>query len=208
MGTVRASGILLAACITATFALSASAEDFEATLKGAEEVPPVQTSASGEAEFNVKDDMSISGHVKTKGVKGIAAHIHQVFDARMEEADRSQLLKLEARLSMSDGAGSDETAKVLEEIVQLDPLDGEALMLLGQHYSQSDQPDRAIFYYERAASLESFEGNAKIRQAQVLVGMGRYADAVPLLRRAQELKPRDDVARYLEQVERIAKSKR
>jgi len=138
----------------------------------------------------------------------LAAHIHEVFDARMEEADRSRLLKLEARLSMSEGAGSEETAKVLEEIVQLDPLDGEALMLLGQHYSQSDQPDRAIFYYERAASLESFEGNAKIRQAQVLVGMGRYADAVPLLRRAQEIKPRDDVARYLEQVERIAKSKR
>src|SRR6476620_9235879 len=77
MKTVRTSGILLAACITTAFALSASAEDFEATLKGAEEVPPVQTSASGEAEFDVKDDMSISRHVKTKGMKGIAAHIHQ-----------------------------------------------------------------------------------------------------------------------------------
>ena len=138
----------------------------------------------------------------------LAAHIHEVFDARMEAADRSRLLKLEARLSMSEGTGSDEAAKVLEEIVQLDPLDGEALMLLGQHYSQSEQPDRALFFYERAASLESFENNAKIRQAQVLVGMGRYADAVPLLRRAQEIKARDDVARYLEQVERIAKSKR
>ena len=77
MRTVRASGILLAACITATFSLSAVAEDYEATLKGAEEVPPVQTGASGEAEFDVKGDMSISGHVKTKGIKGIAAHIHQ-----------------------------------------------------------------------------------------------------------------------------------
>ena len=35
--------------------------------------------------------------------------------------------------------------------------------------------------------------------------MGRYAEAVPLLRRAQEVKPHDDIARYLEQVERIAK---
>ncbi len=77
MRTVRTFGILLAACIATTFALSASAKDFEAKLKGAEEVPPVQTSASGEAEFDVKDDMSISGHVETKGVKGIAAHIHQ-----------------------------------------------------------------------------------------------------------------------------------
>ena len=33
-------------------------------------------------------------------------------------------------------------------------------------------------------------------------------DAIPLLRRAHELRPRDDVARYLEQVERFAKTKR
>jgi hypothetical protein len=38
--------------------------------------------------------------------------------------------------------------------------------------------------------------------------MGRYGDALPLLRRVQELKPRDDIARYLEQVERLAKSRR
>jgi hypothetical protein len=40
------------------------------------------------------------------------------------------------------------------------------------------------------------------------VTMGRYSDAVPLLRSAQEVKPRDEIARYLEQVERIAKSRR
>jgi tetratricopeptide (TPR) repeat protein len=138
----------------------------------------------------------------------LALHIHQVWDGKLEEADRRTLLKLEARLSMTEGTGSAETARLLEEIIQLDPLDGDALMLLGQYCSQQNEPDRAIFYYERAASLEAFEVNAKIRQAQVLVGMGRYADAVPLLRRAQELKPRDDVARYLEQVERIAKTRR
>jgi tetratricopeptide (TPR) repeat protein len=80
-------------------------------------------------------------------------------------------------------------------------------MLLGQHYSRQNEPDRAIFYYERAESLEVFEASAKIRHAQVLVGIRRYAEAVPLLRRAQELKPREDVQRYLEQVERFAKSR-
>jgi tetratricopeptide (TPR) repeat protein len=111
---------------------------------------------------------------------------------------------------MADGESTPETAAVLEEIVKLDPLDGEALMLLGQHYSRAPQndPDRAIFYYERAASIESFEANAKIRHAQLLVSMSRYSDAIPLLRRAQEIKPRDDIARYLDQVERIAKSRR
>jgi tetratricopeptide (TPR) repeat protein len=140
--------------------------------------------------------------------KQVAGRIRQAWDARLEEADRRKLLKLEARLSMADGAATAETAAVLEEIVKLDPLDGEALLLLGQHQARQGQPDRAIFYYERAEGIEAFEVQARIRHAQVLVGLGRYADAVPLLRRAQELKPREDVARYLEQVERFAKSKR
>lgn len=138
----------------------------------------------------------------------VATHIREVWDKQLGEVDRRKLLKLEARLSMAEGAGSAETAGVLEEIVKLDPLDGEALMLLGQHYSGQNEPDRAIFYYERAESLDAFEVRAKIRHAQALVGMGRYAEAVPLLRRAQEIKPLDDIARYLEQVERIAKTRR
>jgi tetratricopeptide (TPR) repeat protein len=138
----------------------------------------------------------------------VAAHVHATWDGRMEESDRRTLLKLDARLAMADGASTAEAAGVLEEIVQLDPLDGEALMLLGQHHAREGEPDRAIFYYERAASLEAFEANARIRHAQVLVGLARYADAVPLLRRAQEIRPRDDVARYLEQVERLARARR
>ena len=140
--------------------------------------------------------------------RAVAAHVHSALAGRLDDADKRKLLKLEARLAMADGSGTAETAGVLAEIVQLDPLDGEALMLLGQHHTRQNEPDRAIFFYERAASLDSFEATAKTRHAQVLVGLGRYADALPLLRRAQEVKPREDVARYLEQVERLAKSRR
>jgi tetratricopeptide (TPR) repeat protein len=141
----------------------------------------------------------------------LAQRIHQAWDQRLEEADRRRLLKLEARMSMADGNGTAESAAVLEEIIRLDPLDGEALMLLGQHYArvgtEHHDPDKAIFYYERAQSLEAYEASARFAHAHVLVGMGRYADAIPLIRRAQEIKPRDDVARYLEQVERIARGR-
>lgn len=139
----------------------------------------------------------------------VARHVREVLgeQSTLSDADRRQMLKLEARLSMADGEGTSETAVTLEEIVRLDPLDGEAIMMLGQYYFDQREPDKAIFYYERAESLETFEANARIHHARVLVSMGRYADAVPLLRRAQEIKPRDDVARYLEQVERIARSR-
>ncbi len=125
----------------------------------------------------------------------------------LSDAQRTKLLKLQARLAMSAGKGDDATAAALEEIVQMDPLDGEALMLLGQHYNRAAKPDHAIMYYERAAGIDAFTANAKVKIAQILVSQARFAEALPLLRDAQSLKPRDDVARYIEQVERASKSK-
>ena len=127
--------------------------------------------------------------------------------AQMTEDERIKLLKLEARIAVAEGSDED-SVDVLEQIVALNPLDGEALILLGQHYSRIEEPDKAIMYYERAESLEEFEADASVRHAQLLVGQARYVDAVPLLKRAQELEPRDDVGSYLEQVERAAKSQR
>jgi len=46
-------------------------------LTGAEEVPPVTTNASGSGSIKVKDDMTVSGSVKTTGIAGTAAHIHE-----------------------------------------------------------------------------------------------------------------------------------
>jgi hypothetical protein len=40
-----------------------------------------------------------------------------------------------------------------------------------------------------------------LKLAQVLVGQRRFSEAMPLLRRVQEAKPREDVARYMEQVD-------
>ncbi len=120
--------------------------------------------------------------------------------------DKKDLLKLKARIAVAEGAGDDEV-KTLEEIVGLDPLDGDALILLGQYCHRTGDDEKAIFYYERAESLENFEADAKIRHAQLLVSQGHYSDALPLLRRAQDLKPREEVQKYLEQVERVAKTR-
>lgn len=137
----------------------------------------------------------------------VLARMRSVFESRLDDAEKRRLLKLQARIEVAQGAG-EKVVGVLEEIVSLDPLDGEALMLLGQYYGRSSQPEKASFYYERAASLESFEADAKVRLAQIFVGQGKYGEAVTLLKRSQELKPRDEVARYLDQVERVARAHR
>lgn len=132
--------------------------------------------------------------------------IETLYADRLETEARKDILKLKARIAVAEGSGDDE-ARVLKEIVALDPLDGEALILLGQHAVRSGETEQAIFYYERASGIEGSEAVAKLRHAQLLVSKGRYSDALPLIRRAQFLSLRDDVQKYLEQVERVAKER-
>jgi CHRD domain-containing protein len=46
-------------------------------LSGAEEVPPVSASGSGNGTIRVNSDGTVSGSVTTTGVEGTMAHIHQ-----------------------------------------------------------------------------------------------------------------------------------
>lgn len=140
--------------------------------------------------------------------KVLLAHVMSNWGSELSDADKRKVLKLQARLAMNSGGGDSETAAILEQVIELDPLDGEALMLLGQHYNRAGQPDRSILYYERAARIDAFAAPAKVKIAQVFVGQARFSEALPLLRDAQALKPRDDIARYIEQVERASRSKR
>lgn len=135
--------------------------------------------------------------------KTMVQAIKDLYGYTLEDADRKELLRVEARIAVAEGAG-EEQVRILEEIIRLDPLDGDALLLLGQHHNRRDEAERAIFYFERAASLPAFEADAKVRHAQVLVGQQRYAEALPLLRQAQSLRPRESVRDFIEQVERFA----
>ena len=47
------------------------------SLTGGEEVPPVQTGASGSGSFRVAEDGTVTGSVTTTGMAGTMAHIHQ-----------------------------------------------------------------------------------------------------------------------------------
>lgn len=132
--------------------------------------------------------------------------IQELHGDRLETEDQKDLLKIQARLAVVD-ASVEEEARVLEEIVELDPLDGEALILLGHYNGRNGDFEKAVFYYERAESLEKHEAEAKVRHAQLLVQNGKYEEALPLLRRAQLIKPRENVQEYLEQVERVAKAR-
>lgn len=115
----------------------------------------------------------------------------------------AKLLKLEARVAMAAGEG-EKGVETLERLLERNPLDGEALLLAGDHYARSGEREKAEFRYDAAAKLEAFSADAFLKHAQLKVQQQKYSEAVELLRRAQKVKPRDNVARFLERVEQVA----
>jgi tetratricopeptide (TPR) repeat protein len=137
--------------------------------------------------------------------KQLVQHIESAFRDQLTREDRKELLRLRARLAMKEGAGEEEV-RVLEEIVAMDPTDGDALIQLGQYYSSRNQDAKAILYFQRAAGLKAYTADANVYHAEVLVKQGKLDEALPLLRRAQKIKPRENVQKYLEEVARAAKA--
>jgi tetratricopeptide (TPR) repeat protein len=160
----------------------------------------------GTAERGVRAAKVLVARGANADAERLIAKVEEVFGADIREADRKDLLKMKARMAVAKGAGEEE-ARILAEIITIDPLDGEALILLGQFNARKGDAEQAVFMYERAAKLEKFEADAKVRHAQLLVGQGKYADALPLLRSAQQVKPRENIQQYLEQVERASKQR-
>jgi len=70
---------LLKRSLAAAIALglgTAQAVDVQVSLSGDQEVPPVETSATGSGTITVNDDGTVSGKITTSGVEGTMAHIH------------------------------------------------------------------------------------------------------------------------------------
>jgi hypothetical protein len=69
---VSISFVVLAGCASDSYQQSN-----KLNLTGAQEVPPVTTSASGSGTITVGADKSVSGSVTTSGIAATAAHIHE-----------------------------------------------------------------------------------------------------------------------------------
>lgn len=124
---------------------------------------------------------------------------------RLDTAKETQLLNMESQIALALG-DSEKAVAVLEELTRSDPLNGEALLLLGGHYFESGDNERAVFYFERAEKLDAHKVDALIQLARVRVAQSRFDQAVRLLREAQAAKFQPHVADYLAAVENALKA--
>jgi predicted small secreted protein len=68
---------LLAAALAACTTMQGMMGGESLTLSGANEVPPVTTSASGKGTVTVNSDRTVSGSITTSGINPTMAHIHE-----------------------------------------------------------------------------------------------------------------------------------
>ncbi len=145
----------------------------------------------------------LTGYSAYAEAKVLCERIRAVAAGNLAPDDELKLLKQEAKVALATGSGQ-EAIQVLEQIIARNPLDGEALLLAGDYYAQQGEVERAALRYDAAAKLAGFEADAFVKQAQLLVKSGKYALAAETLRKAQKVRPRDNVQRYLEKVEQLA----
>ncbi len=140
-----------------------------------------------------------------------AAALVERIEGRNDDASKGEaghdLTRLRARILFATG-DEEEAVRKLERVVEKDPFDGLSLILLARHYGEKGENERAELLFERAARVPGHEAEAYLRHAELLVREKRLERAAELLRRSQQLRPRDSVARYLERVESALRAAR
>ncbi len=131
--------------------------------------------------------------------------IRKTYGNRVDKDQDTRLLRMESHIAISEGK-TDIFIPILEKLILNDPLDGDALMMLADHYTSLDNNEsyaRADIYYERVAKIPAVEVKGLIAWARSYVAREQFGKAIPLLERANTLEPRDFITRYLEQVRKV-----
>jgi len=119
----------------------------------------------------------------------------------LEDA-RSDFLNLRAELALGQGQSA-EAAQILEEVIELEPTNGNALLLLGNYYFRNGDYEEAEYFYERASTIDGVAVDALIQSARLNVQEKDYLTAIERLRDAQALEYQRNVQDYLEAVEAV-----
>ncbi|QBG48310.1 tetratricopeptide repeat protein [Verrucomicrobia bacterium S94] len=93
--------------------------------------------------------------------------------------------------------------RILETIVADDPMDAEALLMLGKAYRRTDQLEKSALVLEQAARSKSAKPEALLLLGQVLTEQEQYEQAILVLERANRLQPNPSVAEYIAAIQNL-----
>ncbi|MFT5836899.1 MAG: tetratricopeptide (TPR) repeat protein [Candidatus Azotimanducaceae bacterium] len=163
----------------------------------------VATAADSKSLLRAAELLSRTGNYTQS--KTMIGEIRAKMGAELHESTDRKLLTIEAKIARAEG--DDEAAvELLSKIVERDALNGEAIIELANFYADQGDMAKAINRFEQAEKIEAFEREALVAHAQARVRNGEYKVALPLLRRALQLKSDNNLEDYAQRVERAAKS--
>lgn len=135
----------------------------------------------------------------------LVAKVEASYGETLSPKEELALLNLKASGAIAQG-DTDFASTILQEIVSKDPLNGKALILLGDLFKSKDDSENAMIQYERASKVKGFEASALISLARLEVAMRDYKSAITNLRRANALEPKAYLEDYIARLESAIKS--
>lgn len=123
----------------------------------------------------------------------------------LSESQSLLALNLQARLALAQGR-QEEAVAILQKVVSRDPLNGKALLTLGDYYRDQGDLEKAEFQYDSASKVKATEVDALVALGRLKVSQREYRSAIEYLRRAQSLEPKPYVAEYIDRLEAALRS--
>ena len=133
------------------------------------------------------------------------AKITSSMESQLSSELKLDLLTTKAKIARAEG--DDEAAvATLQQIIAEDALNGDAIIELAKYYAELGDLARATNRFEQAQKIDAYERPALVAHAQALVREGKYSDALPLLKRAINLKADANLEEFFSKVERAART--
>jgi tetratricopeptide (TPR) repeat protein len=117
--------------------------------------------------------------------------------------EQSRMLTRRASFHAYNG-NSDEATSGLEDAVDIDPLNADALMALALQYVEVSDYNRAELLFQRASSFDAHRDNALVSMAQIAIDREDFERALQLLRDVLSGNPlRTDLQRNIDSLENL-----
>lgn len=121
----------------------------------------------------------------------------------LNDTDRSKLLTREATINLNSNETS-AARSALEEALDLDPANAEALMQLANIHRDNRNYNQAELLYQRASANDLYRENAFVSMAQLAVDQDNVERALQLLRNVVSRNPaRTDLNRNIDSLENL-----
>jgi len=109
-------------------------------------------------------------------------------ERRLSARDRESLEVMKAQVLIGLNQATD-GARLLLEIIENNPTNGQALLALARYYRQQQDFERADIFFRRAASEESVALSALMNNAEMATDRADWLSAIELLAEARDIAP-------------------